>query len=93
VGNVRVKVNISNIARGPSHEKTTVYKRGQEFICSEEESKKLGKDVTVLETIEEPETNANKLAEYATVETVDDSKGTVIVETESGKNVKIKTKR
>jgi len=54
VGNVKVRVNISNIARGPSHEKTVVYKNGQEFICPEEEAAKLGKDVTIIENISEP---------------------------------------
>lgn len=53
--NVKVRVNISNIARGPSHEKTVVYKRGQEFICPESEAAKLGKDVTIIEKIPEPE--------------------------------------
>ena len=55
MGNVKVQVNISNIARGSSHDKSVVYKRGQEFICSDEEAARLGKDVTVLEKIIEPE--------------------------------------
>lgn len=60
MGNVRVKVNISNIARGPSHENVVVFKRGQEFVCSEEEAARLGKDITVLEKIPEPEKATGK---------------------------------
>ncbi len=62
MGNVKVKVNISNIARGKSHTESAVYKKGQEFICSEEEAKKLGKDVTILEKIVEQVTPASKPA-------------------------------
>lgn len=54
MGNVKVRVNISNIARGPSHGKSKVYKLGQEFICTEEEANRLGKDITVIETLTEP---------------------------------------
>lgn len=54
MGDVKVKVRISNLLIGPSPDNTTQYKHGQEFICSEEEAEYYGTAVTIVEQIIEP---------------------------------------
>jgi len=59
MGNVKVKVRVSHLARGTvkgTEENTTVYKKDQEFICSEEEASALGTSVVVVEKITAPVT-------------------------------------
>jgi hypothetical protein len=59
MGNVKVKVRVSHLARGTvngTEEIKTVLSRGQEFTCSEEEAKRLGTSVIVIEKVNEPVT-------------------------------------
>lgn len=59
MGNVIVKVRVSHLARGTvngTEEVKTVLSRGQEFACSEEEAKRLGTSVIVIEKVNEPVT-------------------------------------
>jgi len=55
MGNVKVKVRVSHLARGSIDkdlvEDKTVFSKGQEFTCSEEEAKQLGTSVVVIERI------------------------------------------
>jgi len=58
MGNVKVRVRVSHLATGEiidGVETKIVYKTGQEFICSEEEAKRLGNSVIIIEKIAEPE--------------------------------------
>lgn len=55
MGQVKVKVLKSNLLTGPSPSETTQYKKGQEFICSEEDAIKLSESVIIVEKIAEPE--------------------------------------
>lgn len=60
MGNVKVKVRISHLAIGTIGkdlvEDKTVYARGDEFICHEDEAKRLGTSVVVIEKVNEPVT-------------------------------------
>lgn len=97
MGDVKVKVKVSHLAVGSIGkdlvETKTVYSKGQEFTCSEEVAKGLGTSIVVIEKITAPENTEIPLPEYATVTAVNEGDGSAIVETQSGKNVKIQTKR
>jgi len=54
MGDVKVQVRISHLAVGAianGIENKTVYSKGQEFTCSEEEAKRLGTSVIIIEKI------------------------------------------
>ncbi len=56
MGNVKVKTRVSHLATGEitdGIEIKNVYSKGQEFICSEEEAKRLGNSVLIVERIPE----------------------------------------
>lgn len=54
MSNVKVRVKISNIAIGPSPTDVTTYKRGTIFECTDEQATRLGKDVEIIEKVEDP---------------------------------------
>lgn len=96
MGNVKVKVRVSHLARGTvngTEEIKTVLSRGQEFTCSEEEAKRLGTSVIIVEKVTSSENDVIQVPEYATVKTINEGNGTATVETDSGKVVKVQTKR
>jgi len=63
MGDVKVKVRVSHLATGEIKdgiENKTVYKKDQEFVCSEEEAKRLGNSVFIVEKIPEVEKTAGR---------------------------------
>jgi hypothetical protein len=54
LGDVKVRVNVSNLLIIPNPTQKPHYRKGEEYICTESDAKSLGQSVTILEYIPEP---------------------------------------
>jgi hypothetical protein len=67
---VTVQVQNSQVTVGPNPNETTTYRKGQEFVCTEEEAVRMGNAVIIVEPTQEPK-------KISVVEKIVESKPTI----------------